>query len=329
MQVSDELAALGALPETSQAPVALVFDYQSYWSTMIQPQGKDFRYEELCFRWYEALRHLGLNVDFVRRARRSRVIRCCRALHDGGDRSCTRRAREGQGCGRDRCAHRVRATAISAFRKTCRRSARAHYTGNRVVQVSSMRPGLSDGVSGAFRVMRSAGANTGDLGLGARDLRQWRSGTDREGQCALSRLLGRCRAAGRGAGTGHRRRPVLRRCACPTSIRIRRRGDLVFAFNYGSEDWALPAGAEPVLGEHVLKPQAVAAWRPEIGSLPGAGVVPAPSVPAGSVRNSSMAHWFDPRTPHEETKHMADYPHRRSRRKRSPCRADCRHESEA
>ncbi|MFD1809992.1 beta-galactosidase trimerization domain-containing protein [Gemmobacter lanyuensis] len=32
---------------------------------MIQPQGRDFRYEELVFRWYEAFRRLGLNVDVV------------------------------------------------------------------------------------------------------------------------------------------------------------------------------------------------------------------------------------------------------------------------
>ncbi len=65
-EVAKELAALPPLPATTRAPVAMVFDYASYWATTIQPQGRDFRYEELVFRWYEALRRLGLDVDVVR-----------------------------------------------------------------------------------------------------------------------------------------------------------------------------------------------------------------------------------------------------------------------
>lgn len=58
------IAALGE-QETKQAPVALVFSYEAAWVCGIQPQGKSFRYLELAYEWYSALRRQGLNVDIV------------------------------------------------------------------------------------------------------------------------------------------------------------------------------------------------------------------------------------------------------------------------
>src|SRR5271166_3348091 len=60
-----DLARLGDLPESARAPVAIVYDYEAHWITAIQPQGADFCYPELVLRWYEAIRRLGLDVDFV------------------------------------------------------------------------------------------------------------------------------------------------------------------------------------------------------------------------------------------------------------------------
>lgn len=48
-----------------QAPVALVFSYTAAWVLGIQPQGASFRYLELVFEWYCALRAKGLDVDIV------------------------------------------------------------------------------------------------------------------------------------------------------------------------------------------------------------------------------------------------------------------------
>ena len=62
---ADDLARLGDLPASAPAQVAIVYDYEAHWITAIQPQGADFRYSELVFRWYEAIRRLGLDVDFV------------------------------------------------------------------------------------------------------------------------------------------------------------------------------------------------------------------------------------------------------------------------
>jgi beta-galactosidase len=50
---------------TACAPAALVFSYEAAWVIGIQPQGASFRYLELVFEWYQALRAKGLDVDIV------------------------------------------------------------------------------------------------------------------------------------------------------------------------------------------------------------------------------------------------------------------------
>jgi hypothetical protein len=52
-------------PFFSSTQVAIVYDYEAHWITAIQPHGANFRYPELVFRWYEAIRRLGLDVDFT------------------------------------------------------------------------------------------------------------------------------------------------------------------------------------------------------------------------------------------------------------------------
>jgi beta-galactosidase len=49
----------------ASAPVALVFDYEAAWITRVQPHGADFSYGLLAFRWYEATRRLGLDLEIV------------------------------------------------------------------------------------------------------------------------------------------------------------------------------------------------------------------------------------------------------------------------
>ncbi len=58
------LADIGPQPAT-QAPAALVFSYEAAWVADIQPQGASFRYLELVFEAYSALRARGLDVDIV------------------------------------------------------------------------------------------------------------------------------------------------------------------------------------------------------------------------------------------------------------------------
>lgn len=50
---------------TQQAPIALIYDYESKWLFDIQPQGAAWHYEKLCFMFYTALRRMGFNIDII------------------------------------------------------------------------------------------------------------------------------------------------------------------------------------------------------------------------------------------------------------------------
>jgi len=63
-QAAAVLADIGP-QATPRATVALVFSYEAAWVVGIQPQGASFRYLELVFEWYQALRARGLDVDIV------------------------------------------------------------------------------------------------------------------------------------------------------------------------------------------------------------------------------------------------------------------------
>ncbi len=63
-QVAAELKEMPDI-SVSQAPVALVFDYQSQWAWEAQPQGKDIDYFRLVFDYYRAMRKLGLSIDII------------------------------------------------------------------------------------------------------------------------------------------------------------------------------------------------------------------------------------------------------------------------
>ena len=64
-KVADELREA---PDVSapQAPVALIFDYDSDFAWTTQPHGKELSYFQLVFDTYKALRKLGLSVDILR-----------------------------------------------------------------------------------------------------------------------------------------------------------------------------------------------------------------------------------------------------------------------
>jgi beta-galactosidase len=254
-----DLDRLGDLGVADRAPVAIVYDYENHWSTMIQPQGRDYRAEELAFRWYEAVRRLGLDVDFV---------------PAGGDLS-------GYALTLVPGLMHVTDEALAAFRAAGGPVLFGPRSGSRdrhfhipaelppgplqallpmlITQVSSLRPGLAEAVSGevegaAIRWREYVEADCaveaqfagGDPALVAEGrfhyIACWPDET------LLSRVIG---ALAEKAG--------LETMPVPAHVRIRRRGNLIFAFNYGPESWDCPA-KNLVLGDKVLGPQQVAAW---------------------------------------------------------------------
>ncbi len=260
-QVGEERAVLETLPSSDQASVALVFDYQSYWSTMIQPHGQDFRYEELCFRWYEALRRLGLNIDFVRpgaslKAYSLIVVPCMTEVCDVF--AATLEEADGVVLVGPRTGSRDRHFCIP---DNLPPGPLAEITGNRVVQVASLRPNLQKRVDG--QVSGAAVRWVEQIETSSAVLARFEDGhpalTEKENVLYLAcwpdtdLLAGVMSFAAKKAGV--ETRPL------PDFIRLRRRGDLTFAFNYGTETWPLPEGVTPLLGERRLAPQSLAVWR--------------------------------------------------------------------
>jgi len=64
IRTAKEIEGLPEL-ETSEAPVAIVFDYASAWAWETQPQGQDFDYFRLVYDIYRGLRRLGLSIDII------------------------------------------------------------------------------------------------------------------------------------------------------------------------------------------------------------------------------------------------------------------------
>jgi beta-galactosidase len=260
-QVGEELKKLGDLPKSQRAPVAIVYDYEASWITRIQPQGQDFLYHELVFRWYEAVRRLGLDIDFVPPGHDLKGYHLVlvpslphvsdAALHafEKNDAVVLYGPRTGS---KTRNFAIPEGLAPGPLRELLR---------TRITQVSSLRPGLIEGVKGKV----------------AGKAERWREYLETKSE-VLARFANDDAALIANANHHYlacwpdekllhatmgllSKKAKLKTLALPPHIRVRQRGDYLFAFNYGTRNWALPTGVKPVLGKKVLEPQAVAAWR--------------------------------------------------------------------
>ena len=259
-QVGAELQRIGTLPATSKAPVAIVFDYEASWITRIQPQGKDFEFSTLMFRWYEAIRSLGLDVDFVRpgaslggyslvlvptmpyvndAAERAFAAADCIVLYGPRTGSKTRHHSIPPG---------LPPGPLSSLVKV------------RVLEVSSLRPGLTERVKGKVtglverwreRLQPLEGAESlasfdnGDPALLCAGRHHYLAGWP-DAKLLLSLMKLMVRRAGL--------KPVM----LQEGIRFRRRGKLLFVMNYGSRTLKLTMSGKLLLGDRNLKPQDVA-----------------------------------------------------------------------
>ena len=265
--VAQELAALGALPATTQAEVALIFDYTASWVTRIQPQGQDFDFTELMLRWYEALRRLGLDVDVVRPgsdlAGYRLVLIPCLPIIDAAAQDAIS------------ASDAIIVIGPRAGSKTPDLSIPPHLPPGEfrallpitVTQVGSLPPGLRYPVGGHM----------------SGSVERWREWIDVTGGETLAEF-----ADGLPAVIHYERRiyiagwpdadlrnEIMRFAAkeaglpvfdLPEGVRLRRRGTLMFAFNYGAEIWTVPnlGQVDWLLGSAEIGPQQLACWRAEV-----------------------------------------------------------------
>ncbi|HYD99591.1 MAG TPA: beta-galactosidase, partial [Alphaproteobacteria bacterium] len=262
MRVARELEAV-ALEPPAQAPVALVFDYQAAWMLNIQPQGADYRYTEMVFRWYEGVRSLGLDVDFVRpgadlRGYKLVVVPSLPLVTERAAEAFA--AADGLVLFAPRCGSKVEGFQIPPELPPGPLKGLLPLT---VWRVESLRPGTGQAVSGAAEGMVERWREHVETDLKPLSLFADGSGAlYRHGRAFYmagwpdrALLDGTLRMLADEAGL-----PALR---LPEGIRLRRRGGLAFAFNFGASAQSLPVphGTRFVLGGPQLAPQDVAAWR--------------------------------------------------------------------
>ena len=261
-QVGAELKSLGALPASARAPVAIVYDYVSSWITRIQPQGADFRSYELAFRWYEAIRRLGLDVDFVRPGASLAgyalvLVPTLLDVDDQAEKAFA--AADGLVLYGPRSGSKTRHHGIPPNLPPGRL---APLTRLRILEASSLRPGLSIRVSGSV----------------AGRAERWREFAENQGAELLASFEDGWPAL-TAAGAHHYLAcwpdqdllPAVMKLMCqragvatielPAHIRLRRRGPLLFAFNYGDDSWTLPGATGPLIGRAAVPPQDVAIFR--------------------------------------------------------------------
>jgi beta-galactosidase len=261
MAAANDLMRLGDLPASAPADVAIVYDYEAHWVAAIQPHGADFRYPELAFRWYEAVRGLGLNVDF---APPGASLDKYRLVLAPSLPIVSAPAKEAFAA----------ATGIVIFGPRSGSKTRQFSVPEelppgplqrllrlRVIEVSSLRPGAKIEIHGAvsghaerWRELVETSAETlatfadGAPALVANGNFFYLAGwPDADALAAVMRLV--CRKAG------------LSTIELPAAVRLRRRGDFTFAFNYGETSWLAPFGGEPLVGDAYVAPRSFSVWR--------------------------------------------------------------------
>ena len=259
-QVGEEIAKLGPLPPSSQASVALVYDYEAQWLLDIQRQGADFCYYELAFRFYEAVRRLGLDVDVVRpgadlKGYKLVLVPSLPIVSDQAENAF--KAADGVVVYGPRTGSKTRHYSIP---ENLPPGPLASLLAMRVVEVSSLRPGLSEIISGKIsgtalrwvEHIETSGTVLAKFASGwpaivAKGLHHyvgfWPDGA------TLAKIMAHAAKTAKIDVT-----PV------PDHIRLRRRGNLTFAFNYGPESWKVPQGVKLVLGKTTVAAQDLAAW---------------------------------------------------------------------
>jgi beta-galactosidase len=266
--VARELALLPDIDKacTVRARVALLFDYEAKWLFEIHPQGADFQYARIVFDYYSALRSLGLDVD---------VIPTTAAL-DGyamivvpplpvlsSDLAARLQASGAHVVFGPRSGSKTVDVRIPA---NLAPGPLAEVLPMRVWRVESLRPNVREAVT--------SDALIGEGGF-------WRDLIDVQDGTVVEATF----ADGHPAIVGHARLHYLSsvfdtdftiayfmRVALlaglaperlPDTVRISRRGDLTYVFNYGSSTVTAPhpVGATFVIGQAGVPPQGVSVYR--------------------------------------------------------------------
>ena len=263
-QVGRELAGLPPLGARGKSKVALVFDYQADWVIDIAPHGKDFNYMSLVFEYYQTLRELDLEVDIVTQdgdlsgyalvvaPTLPTIAAALMASAKASDAVWVFGPRSGS------------KTELYAIPATLPPGPLQELLPMRVIGVESLMPGLQPAISiGDTNGHALRWREQVETGTGAKVAARFDDGYPAVLACGrvsylaawfdhglhLELLAGAAKAAGLQTGR------------MQEGVRLQRRGQLCFAFNFGPNDYlAPPEATEFLLGQRRIGPGQIAAW---------------------------------------------------------------------
>ena len=249
----------------AKAPVALLFDYESAWTARIQPQGASFDYLTLVFNWYKALRRNGVDVDIVAPGadlggyRLALVPMLARVSEDA--------ARSFANFGGAMLFGVRTGSKTESFRipDNLPPGPLQSLLPIKIARVESLRPGLARTVQwGNQQFSCDTWLEHVDADERVEVLARFA-----DGRAALSRRAGRHYLACWpskdliDATLKHLSNQAnIPSTPLPADLRVRRRGSLTFAFNFGAEAQRAPvaSGAKFVIGGESIAPHDLAAW---------------------------------------------------------------------
>jgi beta-galactosidase len=253
---------------SARSPVALLFDYEADWVIETQRHGADFDYQHLVFEWYGALRELGLDVDIVS------------AHADVGAYALvvaptlpilSERLVEQIQCGTNHWVFGPRTGSKSeafSIPEQLPPGALQRVLRLRVVEVESLRPSLRPSIrlqdveGSALRWREHV-----EPGVGTEVIARFDDGLPALLRCERVTYMAACfdRAVLHAAIADCTKRAGIDTTPVSDGLRLRRRGALRFAINYGDQAIAAPAraGATFVVGGPLVGPVDVAAWIEE------------------------------------------------------------------
>jgi beta-galactosidase len=266
-QVAAEMQLLGDVSAVApKASVAILIDPVSGWVDDIERQGAGYRYDAVIFQYYCALRSLGVDVDFVSAGEAQLdgyklIIVPTLAVVDGaafdalkvsaglllfGPRSGAKTPEfwvsEGLPPGRLREFVPIKVTSVETLRPDC--NGTISYK-NAVYESGRWRETIAVGAADIIATYEDGSA------AAARSGRSVYLATLTDDAFVKNLLVDLCAEAG------------VAITPLPPTLRLRRRGDLTFAFNLAETHAHAPApiGAVFVIGGAEIEPFGVAVWR--------------------------------------------------------------------
>jgi beta-galactosidase len=266
-RVADEMALLGDLSAVAdQAPVALVIDPASAWVDDIERQGAGYRYPAVVFQYYRALRSLGVDVDFVSAGEAKlsgyrlivvpclampdqaavNALRACKGLILFGPRSGAKTQEfsisDGLPPGLLRPFLPLKVIAVETLRADCSETVKYK---DEVYESGRWRETIEAGNCDVLATYEDGAP------AAVRSGRSIYLATLTDDDFFKNLLVDLCAEVG------------ITITPLPPTLRLRRRGDLTFAFNSAGESVLAPApqGARYVIGSAEIEPYGVAAWQ--------------------------------------------------------------------